>query len=96
MATKRRIVNEIGLVKIPMISTGRITSLNGNGTPGVQNICDQYALLPFTFVMINVNRANESVTAILPVKLPAHGRRPIKFQKSIKKNSVSKYGKNFS
>ncbi len=41
MATNNRIINDIGLVIIPIISTGRIINLIGNGTPGVQNICFQ-------------------------------------------------------
>ena len=88
-ATKRRTVSEKGFVKIPMISTGRITSRNGSGTPGVQKMCDQYALLPFTLVIMKVKTASVNVMEILPVKLPAPGSNPNKFPKRIKKNKVS-------
>jgi hypothetical protein len=36
MATNKRIINENGLVKMPTISTGRITIRSQSGTPGVQ------------------------------------------------------------
>ena len=84
IATKRRIVSENGFVKIPINSTGKMTQRKYNGTPGVQKICDQYALLPFTLVIINVNTANTNVTAILPVRFPAPGKSPSKISKEYK------------
>ena len=38
MATNKRTANEMGLVKIPNISTGKMINLKGSGTPGVQKI----------------------------------------------------------
>ena len=96
MFANKRTINAKGFVKILMISTGRITNRIGRGTPGVQKMCDQYPLLPFTFVIIKVITARDNVTAILPVKLRAPGSNPNKFPKRIKKNRVSIYGKNFA
>ncbi len=58
---------------------------NGSGTPGVQKMWPQYALLPLTFVMINVNTASVNVTAIFPVRFPAPGSNPNKISKKNKK-----------
>jgi hypothetical protein len=80
----------MGFVKIPTISTGRITIRKGSGTPGVQKMCDQYVPVPFTFVIINVNKASVNVTAMFPVKFAAPGNRPNRFPKRIKKNRVSR------
>ena len=38
---KRRIINDIGFVKIPMISIGIKNIFIGTGTPGIQKICFQ-------------------------------------------------------
>ena len=41
MLAKSRIINEIGLVNIPMISIGIRKIFIGTGTPGIQKICFQ-------------------------------------------------------
>jgi len=42
---------------------------------------------------MKVSSASTIVTAIFPVRLPAPGKRPNRFPKRIKKNSVNMYGK---
>lgn len=41
MLAKRRIINEIGLINIPKISTGVKITNNHFGTPGIAKMCPQ-------------------------------------------------------
>ena len=80
MLANKRIVKENGFVNIPNTSIGaKITFIKG-GTPGIQKICPQYSLFALNCTIKNVNKAKQSVTAILPVTLNPSGVKPSKFK----------------
>ena len=95
MFANKRIINAKGLVKTPTISIGIIIGISANGTPGGLKICPQYVLFANIFVTIRVIKDKTSVIAIFPVTFAAPGSNPNKLFTNIKKNKVSKYGRNF-
>ena len=95
MLAKSRIISANGFVKILKNSMNGINgtgNFNHIGTSG-QKISFQYAFVPVTFVITNVQMAKKNVQAIFPVRLPPPGGKgitPIILAMKIKKKHVSK------
>jgi hypothetical protein len=90
-----RIIRAPGFENSPIISTGIIIGESQRGTPGVAKICFQYIFVPLNCVIKNVTEARNKVTAIFPVTFAPNGKKgikPIRLLKSIKKNTVKRYG----
>ena len=86
-----------GFKKIPKISMGVKIVNTHFGTPGIAKIWVQYVFFPLISVNINIIVAKTKGTAIFPVKFAPPGKTGISPNKlfiHIKKNNVSKNGKN--
>jgi len=70
---KRRIIRANGFENNPIISTGIITGRSQKGTPGVANICFQYALFPLNCVTRKGKNERKKVIEIFPVTLARMG-----------------------
>jgi len=93
MLANKRIIKANALETVPKSSIGARINLTRTGTPGIQNICFQYALFALTCTIKNVSNESVKVNAILPDRLEPPGKKgikPIKLLIQIKKNSVSK------
>ena len=93
MLANNRIIKANALETVPSNSIGARINLTGTGTPGIQNICFQYALFALNCTIKNVNTESVNVNAILPERLDPPGKKgikPIRLLIQMKKKSVSK------
>ena len=94
MFANKRIISAKGLEITPISSIGANKNRIGIGTPGIQNICCQYALLADMFVINIVKTESTKVTAIFPVTFAPPpggiGSKPKRLFIHIKKNTVKR------